>query len=234
MKTFFKTSLFIFLVFLTVYVSTISSEPETEKDGNKNIHKFESTQSIMDTTIKEVMERAKSDLQLFLKQIPPGSENLYGFDDRSQFSIAEIGMPYELYTIYPSKLENPEKNTINNLESLNEWLAPVKINNKCIIFLTVIKTLYGYETVNLGWSGLAKELEQYKNIINYAEKRIILRQYQLKSDFLIITDDSNSIASAGIYPLKSAKLSFGEKTFQKNSYKLSELFEIIRNKYLLK
>ena len=234
MKTVFKTFLFIFPVFLTVYVSTISSEPEAEKDRSNNINKFEGRQNIMDTIIKEVTERAKSDLQFFLRQIPPGTENLYGFDDRTQFSIAEIGMPYELYTIQPLKLENPDKNIISNLESLNEWLVPVTINKRCVIFLTVIKTLYGYETVNLGWNGLAKELERYKDIINYAEKKIILRQYQLKSDFLIITDGSNSIASAGIYPLKSAKLAFGEKILKSDSYKLSELFEIIRNKYLLK
>lgn len=167
-------------------------------------------------------------LQSWLQKIPPGQENLYGFNNRDEFSFSELGNPYAVYTLSSDFFNQIESE--NFLEPTGEWRVPVVVNNQYRALLTVIRENGNWKIVDLGASLLARELQK----INQAQKSgnddlKILRVFQLQSDFLLLDDAALPASEIHVIPLHSAYLNLEELNSDKReTYKLSDMLSIIR------
>jgi hypothetical protein len=163
-----------------------------------------------------------------LQKIPPGQENLYGFNNRNEFSLSELGNPYAVYTLSSDFFNHIESG--NFLEHTGEWRVPVVVNNQDRALLTVIRENGNWKIVDFGASLLARELQK----INQAQKSgnddlKILRVFQLQSDFLLLDDAALPAYEIHVIPLHSAYLNL-EKLNSDNgeTYKLSDMLSLIR------
>ena len=123
----------------------------------------------------DIYEAGSKDLLLFLKAIPPGQEDLYGFDSRHDFAEAVLGGPIPVLTI--------DQDNNYSLTEVNEWRLPVLLNSKPVAFLTVSKMNDQWQAVEIGASGLAREISGIQDV------QAILRLYSLKSDFVMLSQE---------------------------------------------
>jgi len=233
MKKYFNFLLLIPIIIFIFYISTVKSDSEINLSELKIIQKT-AIQSNISETDKQVREQAKSELNLFLKQIPAGKESNYGFENIAEIHKSEVGIPYRVFTILPLNLINPAGKISDNFTSLDEWIVPITVDGNFKAFLTVVKKDNKFETVNFGDAGLAKEIQKYEEVFNNKKGKIILRQYQLECDFLIFAESIENAGNTEVYPLESARIVFGKIKFNNVSKNLSEIFKLIRDKYFEK
>jgi len=180
--------------------------------------------------VQEILLTAKNGLTFYLEKIPQGKESLYGFNNRNEFKIAVLGKPYQMSTLnrefFIDSNLSPNK---NYLVSSGEYCIPISVNGEYRVLLTVAIMNGEWKTVGLGAVGIAIELNEFEKKYPSTNKSgIILRVYQLVSDFILSKEISSSVLKA--YPLLTAKLAFG-KTNDNNSYYLfNDLLPLIKQK----
>jgi hypothetical protein len=107
--------------------------------------------------------------------------------------------------------------------------VPLSIDNDYRILVNVSKMYGEWKTVGIGSASLASEIgEMEKQIGTTNQLGMILRIYQLKSDFILyFPDDSSSELFA--YPLESAKISLGKNGKSEIPNSLLQLLPLIKN-----
>ena len=117
-----------------------------------------------------VIQTAKSQISLFIKDLPDGSLSDYGFLNREEFGKVDFGPPIPVYTLKDSVVV-----------FTSTWRVPVVIGMEYRSLLTVIKENDTFRAVDFGAAELAKAYQTGKT-----PKTIgLLRVYEIKSDFLI-------------------------------------------------
>jgi hypothetical protein len=85
--------------------------------------------------------------------------------------------------------------------------------------------------VEIGGEILAKEMEPVCKG-NAGGRTIILRLYQLKSDFVVVDRQNKSMQSGEYYPLHSARLNIGEHRFDAGRpYAFKDVLPHIRKRF---
>ena len=162
----------------------------------------------------------------FLQKIPVGQENMFGFTNRGEFSQAEIGDPYEVFTLSLEFFDT--KNIIRNktyIVSTENWRVPIIVNNQHRALLTVSKVNNQWSVVKLGAKGLAEELDIFNKNHPSINESNILRVFQLKSDFILTSEKI-------VYPLTSAKQLLSIKGDKDISYSLYDILLLFKNKII--
>ena len=171
---------------------------------------------------------ANRELSNYLNKIPLGQENMFGFNNRGEFSQAEIGIPYEMFTLNNEFFDN--ENIINNKDyifSTNCWRVPIIVGNQYRALLTVSMFNREWNVVKIGAKGLAEELDFFNKNHPAINELKILRVFQLKSDFILTSFDE-------IYPLASAKNLLSIKSNNEVSYSLYNMLTLLKNIIIIK
>ena len=170
-----------------------------------------------------ISKAANAELSDYLNKIPVGQENMFGFTNRGEFSQAEIGDPYEVFTLSPEFFDT--KNIIRNktyIVSTENWRVPIIVNNQHRALLTVSKVNNQWSVVKLGAKGLAEELDMFnKNHPSIHESKI-LRVFQLKGDFIVTSENI-------VYPLTSARNGLLIDNSGNKGYSIYEILTLIKN-----
>lgn len=169
----------------------------------------------------QIVSIAETQLMKTLSLIPQGQEAAFGFASRTEFSNCTIGKPIQIITL---------ANNFNQIDSQskiipqNEWRIPVISEKHFRTLLTVSNNGNQYEVVDIGGTGLAKEMELQSKDVDSRSKICILRIYQLHSDFLVTIPSGGSFNTASYIPLFSGE---DESKFSKSSYNYNEVIELI-------
>jgi len=138
---------------------------------------------------------ANSHLLEILDNIPKGNEKDYGFENRSVFNQATLGIPYQEYDF------EKEKPT-------GYWRVPVIAGGKNRALLRLKKTSDGWGFFGLGGAELAQELGYHEDDVtlkgNKPQFGRIIRDYPFKCDYVQYGQTPDSLLSGKAYPLKSA------------------------------
>jgi hypothetical protein len=160
----------------------------------------------------DVNNAAELGLSPMLGSIPQGYELKYGFANREEFAIATIGIPYQMYTIHPDVMKDNVTVTDDMITSAEEWRFPIICNGSIRALLTVAKVKGQWQAVDIGAATLASEIDALEKGLSLKTRdinRIILRLYQINSDFIVITEGSAKITNGSLYPVKSSRISVG-------------------------
>ena len=195
----------IILIFLIIGITNINAQ--TNQIGN-------------------ISRAANAELSDYLNKIPVGQENMFGFTNRGDFSQAEIGDPYEVFTLSPEffDTENITRNK-TYIVSTENWRVPIIVNNQHRALLTVSKVNNQWSVVKIGANGLAEELDMFNKNHPSINELKILRVFQLKSDFVLTSQDV-------IYPLTSAKHLLSIEGDNDVSYSLYDMLILVKNKII--
>lgn len=165
---------------------------------------------------------ANEELSNYLEKIPIGQEEMFGFNNRNEFSQAEIGVPYEVFTLRSDFFkDNKIERGKNYIISTGNWRVPIIVRNEYKALLTVCKENNKWSVVKIGAKGLANELEGFKKNHPTIIPLNILRVFQLKGDFILTPQNT-------IYPLTSASNSLlidSDKV-----YSIYNILTLIKNK----
>jgi hypothetical protein len=179
-----------------------------------------------------VQRAAEAGLKPFLDLIPPGQEKEYGFENRADFAWAQLGRPYELRTVQPQDLLNPNALLPGvPIVSLNQWRFPVMSRGRICALLTVARMRNDWEAVDLGAAGLASELdamEKRYGFDNPSLSKTLLRLYQWKIDFVGISGMTQNLEDDRFFPLRSAQLFLGLKGGEFVQYSGRELGRLMK------
>jgi len=169
------------------------------------------------------------DLKLWLQKIPVGNESLYGFSDRSEFALARLGNPIEVFTVDFTDLQN-YKNVNLELVSTHEWRVPVIVNGRCRVLLTVVESPVG-KIVDLGGKVLATEIDQKAKVLGEKTSDLkLVRFFQVHSDFLLTMDAGLTADQLELIPMNSALVNLPElASLKEGSITLQNLAPIILN-----
>jgi hypothetical protein len=178
-----------------------------------------------------ILKVAEAGYMNYLNKIPIGHETKYGFNSREEFKIVDFGKPYRIISLNPdffSEYELSKDNLHDYFFYTDEWCVPLSIENDYRILVNVSKMYGGWQTVGIGSAPLAREIgEMEKQIGTMEQYGMILRIYQLKSDFILyFPDDSSSELFA--YPLESAKISLGRKGKSEIPNSMIQLLPLIK------
>jgi hypothetical protein len=107
----------------------------------------------------EVLEAAATGLPFFLGQIPPGSQQLYGFSAVDDLSRAQLGGALRMHTITPVSLESSSSSTpVSSIKSeTSMWFFPVLLDGESKAMLVVDREGEAWKAVSLGYAGLGHE-----------------------------------------------------------------------------
>jgi len=169
---------------------------------------------------------ANAELSDYLNKIPVGQENMFGFNNRGEFFQAEIGIPYEVFTLNTEFFDT--KNIIRTktyIVSTENWRVPIIVNNQHRALLTVSKVNNQWSVVKIGAKGLAEELDMFNKNHPSIDESNILRVFQLKGDFILTSQNI-------IYPLTSAKQLLSVEGDNDVSYSLHDMLILVKNKII--
>lgn len=170
---------------------------------------------------------AAQELASYLNKIPVGQEKMFGFNNRGEFSEASIGEPYEMLTLnndfFIDKFIVRDKDYIM---STGNWRIPIIVNKQHRALLTISKVNNEWHVVKIGAKGFAEELEMFNKNHPLINKLYILRVFQLKSDFVLT---SNEI----IHPLTSAKRSLSIEDDKNIRYSIYDLLILVKSKIVI-
>lgn len=188
-------SIFLLVIFLSSCL--------TYKNDNKKYH------AVLVTAQKEILQT--------LNKIPPGQEELYGFNTKSEIENAAIGTPFDFYTI-----ENEE------LKRTSSYRVPVLVADEFRALATIEMINDTLHIVDFGATILAKEIQTVCNENSTMNFVGILRIYSIFSDFVIMSKKQQyfliPLTSAKIY-LKTIGISNPENYYSKN-----QLLNLIKTK----
>ncbi len=167
---------------------------------------------------------ANEGLKDYLEKIPLGQEEMFGFNNRHDFSKAEIGIPYEVFTLNADFFNDENiRRDKNYIISTGNWRVPIIVDNEYRALLTISNFNKTYGIVKIGAKGLAEELGLFKQNYTSINTPNILRVFQLKGDFILTSNRT-------IYPLTSA--SNGLLVDGKKVYSLYAILVLIKNKVI--
>ena len=184
-----------------------------------------------------VYNAAELGLSRMLVSIPQGYELRYGFVNREEFAKATIGIPYQMYTIHPDLMKDTVTITDDMITSAEEWRFPVICNGSIRALLTVAKVKGQWQAVDIGAATLASEIDVLEKGLSLKTRdinRIILRLYQIQSDFIVITEGSAKITNGSFYPVKSSRMGEGGSQITKSKLSPStfqDLLPGLRDRY---
>ncbi|MGB4850308.1 MAG: hypothetical protein WBP41_20450 [Saprospiraceae bacterium] len=158
----------VIFILLSILITGVNAQGETDK----------------------IMAAAKEGLIPYLQQIPAGSEEKFGFNDRQQFSQTTLGMPYQVYLLnasfYDATIIEPYQEYII---PANEYRIPVEINGEYRCLLTVAKMNEQWQAVSIGASDLARNLDHVDRIFSGEKHKILLRLLQLEAEVALVHPD---------------------------------------------
>jgi hypothetical protein len=164
-------------------------------------------------------ETAASELPAILEKMPAGDEAAYGFNSRSEFAGAELGIPYQEYSIQTKK-------------PTGYWRIPVKVNgkNRALVRYAIEDGVWQWK--GFGAAGLARELEEMEN--GQSKKPLsgkILRDYKLTCDYIQFNIESKSKNTLGgsFIPTANAKKIMelpSDPASETNEYGLSHIQQL--------
>ena len=183
-----------------------------------------------DPTVKEITEIANSGFRQYLEKIPPGRESNYGFKNREEFGIAQIGKPYQILLL---KKEFYVDSVLKNTDYLvpgSEWRVVIKVNNENRACVTVAKMNGIWKVVGIGAAGLASELGSFeKRHPSAPQKGKIVRVLSLDCEFILLPIDSIG-KDIQTYFLKSADLVFDQSPDKETLFPLQQTLLMVKNK----
>jgi hypothetical protein len=157
-----------------------------------------------------VVEAANLQIHAFLNTIPDGTERELGFKQRDEFSLAEVGMPYEMFQLSEAGETAP----------LDYWRVPVVVDDHYRAMLDVRQLTAGWTVVGVGAAQLARELQFHEQgraklaADATIRSRAILRVFALTSDIAAYDCDLRSVDQLDqckLRALASAQIAFGRK-----------------------
>lgn len=190
--------------------------------------------NVFSETIDEVYIAAYDGLDLFLNSIPVGFEKQYGFKNRKEFNKTALGEPYHMHTIYPQSLAYGTPFDNEYIVPLTQWRFPVICEGKIRALLTVSKINGIWRAVDIGAARLATELDMIeKTFINYEQdtKKVLLRLYQIKADFVLFYEKSKRIEEGMLFPLQSGYMAIGGWKKGQAIFSFKDLLPILKKKY---
>jgi hypothetical protein len=136
---------------------------------------------------------AASELPEILAKMPTGDEAAYGFNSRSEFAGAGLGIPYQEYSIQTK-------------EPTGYWRIPVTVNgeNRALVRYALEDGVWQWK--GFGAAGLARELGEMEN--GQSKKPLsgkILRDYKLTCDYIQFNIESNNTLRGKFIPTANAK-----------------------------
>lgn len=174
----------------------------------------------------EVMKVAKKNLASWLAQIPAGQESVFGFNNREEFTTANIAKPFRIITLNKNFFVEETLSDKNYLLMQNEWRVPVMAKGKNSLLLTVSRQDTTFSAVDMGGATLAKELQQ-KDIEPALNNQYILRIYPLACDFLVKAVAGKPFNEATYIPLTSAVMAIKELG-DKKTFTLIEILPLVK------
>jgi hypothetical protein len=167
-------------------------------------------------------ETAASELPAILEKMPAGDEAAYGFNSRSEFAGAGLGIPYQEYSILTKKPSG-------------YWRVPVTVNgeNRALVRYALEDGVWQWK--GFGAAGLARELGEMENW--QSQKPLsgkIVRDYKLACDYIQFDIESENTLGGSFIPTANAK-KFMEflsgPTSETKEYGLSRIQQL-RSKFL--
>lgn len=117
-----------------------------------------------------ILKTAKSQINLFTRDIPETDLSEYGFHNRSEFERIDFGDPIPVYTLRDSVVV-----------FTSTWRVPLVIDGEYRSLLTVVDEDGQYKAVDFGATGLARAYAAAKT----PQTTGMLRVYELHKDYLI-------------------------------------------------
>lgn len=185
----------------------------------------------------DVNAAAESGLSHMLASIPKGYELKYGFANREEFGTTTIGVPYQMQTIHPEVMKGNAAITDDMITSVEEWRFPVICDGRVRALLTVAKVEGRWQAVDIGAATLASEIDTLEKSLSLAKlniNRIILRLYQIRSDFIVIADSSGKVTTGSFYPLNSEQKGYRgsqNEILKSSSSTFQDLLPGLRDRY---
>jgi hypothetical protein len=138
-------------------------------------------------------ETAALELAAILDKMPVGEEAAYGFNSRSEFAGAALGIPYQEYSMLTEK-------------PTGYWRIPVKVNgeNRALIRYALEDGVWRWK--GFGAAGLARELGEMESW--QSEKPLsgkILRDYKLTCDYIQFNIQDEGSVGGSFIPTSNAK-----------------------------
>ncbi len=177
-----------------------------------------------------VTTAASEGLEHYLNLIPEGQEELFGFENREDFSSAKTGRAYQLYALTPEFYATGQLNHGNYIMPLNEWLVSVETGGEANALLTVSMKDNEWQTVGIGAAKLVKELSHFnKHLVQEEGIAKLLRVPQLACDLLIIRH-SKQPGTERVYLLESARVALEAQIEPGQSFSLHEALVMVKQK----
>jgi hypothetical protein len=167
-------------------------------------------------------QTAAKELPVILKKMPVGDEDAYGFNSRSEFAAAGLGIPYQEYSILTKK-------------PTGYWRIPVTVNgeNRALVRYVLEDGVWKWK--GFGAAGLARELGEMEN--GQSNKPLsgkILRDYKLTCDYIQFNIESEDTLGGSFIPTANAKkfMTFlSGPTSKTKAYNLSDIQQL-RSRFL--
>lgn len=144
--------------------------------------------------LRAITQFATSHLSRILNGIPVGEEGGYGFRSRSELAEATIGIPYEEYDMGGGK-------------PTGYWRVPVKVGAENRVLLRLQATPKGWVFAGLGGADLAQNMGEQEAKMSGGgqapKKGRIIRDFDLRSDYVQFDKQSGGAMTGTAYPLKS-------------------------------
>jgi hypothetical protein len=182
--------------------------------ANKKVVSRESKAALYKTAESELLE--------ILEKMQVGEEAEYGFNDRNEFYRAQLGIPYQEYSLpYKNFSEQTYKPT-------GYWRIPVVVDGENRAMLRYIIEDGEWKWKGFGATGLARELGALEK--SRSEKPLsgrILRDYNFVCDYIQFDIVAEDTIEGYLIPLKNAKafLETVDSTVKKQ-YNVSEIMEL--------
>ncbi len=118
------------------------------------------SESMAESAPPDVIQAAEDGLQPFMKRIPWGERERFGFTKADDPEQAYFGSPYRLHTITPAALSKYQsEDTVESLISeTHMWYFPVMLEDECRVILIVDQMDGQWKAVSLGRAKLARQL----------------------------------------------------------------------------
>ena len=168
-----------------------------------------------------VISNGASSLQDWLEQIPDGQESEYGFDDPSQYAVAELGEPYRIIGIDDVAVLAGETDPDVIITFSNEWYLPIVAEDQMRIVLTLLNESGSWNYDALGQPDLAAELDLFEQAVDRTASSCstgLLRHTAPAFDLALVSDPERGPL---FYPLdpevwgdEFADLAIGEVEFE--------------------
>jgi hypothetical protein len=166
--------------------------------------------------IEEMYRFALDQLPRILEFIPMNEEEKYGFKSREEFKIADLGIPYQEYSL--------DKDMPTGY-----WRIPVTVNNENRALLRLKKQNGKWVFSGFGAARLATELGFFENHIAATKPSWgrIVRDFEMNCDYLQFEPGSEAKLEGVIHPMESAAriMLRSRDSIDKRGYTVTEIKE---------